>query len=375
VAPEDLAALPPPQHIPPAWWMGSYTALVQGGGDGSPRAEAPDPDPGGEAAIDAIADHDALALSEGTPVAPEEPEAEDEAAAARASIADAARVPAVAAVACVPVVAAGPAVPAVPADDILRFPRGAQAGRCLHAAFEHADFGDPATWPAAVARALHAFPPAPATRPAETALHQAMLLHALRDTLHTPLVPGLDPPLVLADVGAAQRRAELEFTLPVPRLGLPALAALLRRHDLPVPPLAAHELRGFLRGFIDLVFTHAGRWWVLDWKSNHLGHTAADHGAAPMAAAMAAHGYHLQALLYTVALHRHLRLRLPGYRPEAHLGGALVLFVRGVRPGWTDAAGVPAGVVHWPVPPALVLETSALLGDEVDGTAGEEPPR
>ena len=37
--------------------------------------------------------------------------------------------------------------------------------------------------------------------------------------------------------------------------------------------------------------------------------------------------YGLQALLYTVALHRYLRWRLPGYAPDRHLAGVLYLFV------------------------------------------------
>ena len=40
--------------------------------------------------------------------------------------------------------------------------------------------------------------------------------------------------------------------------------------------------------------------------------------------------YRLQALLYTAALHRYLRWRLPGYDPERHLAGVLYLFVRGM---------------------------------------------
>jgi len=76
---------------------------------------------------------------------------------------------------------------------------------------------------------------------------------------------------------------------------------------------------------------------------------------------MRAQGYHLQALLYLVALDRLLRHRLPGYAPATHLGGAVYLFVRGVRPGWTDPAGRPAGVhVHRPAP-AFLRRLSALF--------------
>ena len=48
--------------------------------------------------------------------------------------------------------------------------------------------------------------------------------------------------------------------------------------------------------------------------------------------------YALQALLYTVALHRYLRWRLPGYDPDRHLAGVLYLFLRGMT-----GADTPAG--------------------------------
>ena len=77
----------------------------------------------------------------------------------------------------------------------------------------------------------------------------------------------------------------------------------------------------------------------------------------------AGNAYPLQALLYSVALHRFLRWRLPGYQPEVHLGGVLYLFVRGMcGPETPTEDGVPAGVFSWPVPPALVVALSALLG-------------
>ncbi len=45
---------------------------------------------------------------------------------------------------------------------------------------------------------------------------------------------------------------------------------------------------------------------------------------------MDAHHYRLQALLYTVALDRYLRARVPGYKRASHLGEAIYLFVRAV---------------------------------------------
>ncbi len=134
-----------------------------------------------------------------------------------------------------------------------------------------------------------------------------------------------------------------------------------------MPRLGFATLRGFLKGFIDLVFEHDGRYFVLDWKSNHLGDRAADYAHAPLAAAMAAQGYHLQSLIYSLALHRHLRCRLRDYRIERHFGGVLYLFVRGLRPHWRDDDGQPTGLHFHRPPPAVIEDLSALF--EPDGVA------
>lgn len=96
-----------------------------------------------------------------------------------------------------------------------------------------------------------------------------------------------------------------------------------------------------MNGFIDLTLVHEGRFYVLDYKSNWLGPDARDYAPQRLALAMEQHRYDLQALIYQVALHRYLRLRLGiRYRTEL-LGGALYVFVRGLS---TTNAG--AGVVH-----------------------------
>jgi len=63
-----------------------------------------------------------------------------------------------------------------------------------------------------------------------------------------------------------------------------------------------------------------------------------------LAEEMAGHGYHLQYLLYTLALRRYLALRLPDFDYERDFGGVFYLFVRGVRPGWKTPEGQPTGV-------------------------------
>ena len=241
-------------------------------------------------------------------------------------------------------------------DDILLFARGPVAGECLHLVFEQADFRDPTNWPGAIERALLAHPQLLDPDQAQAAMLQRMLA----DVLATPL--NADPTLRLDHIDRRHRLDELEFMLPSPMLRPAELAALLVQHGFPAPTLVTTTLDGWLRGFIDLVFCHDGRYYVLDWKSNHLGDQPADYGPEATAAAMRDHDYHLQALLYTLALHRYLRLRLSDYCYDEHIGGYFYLFVRGVRPDWKTAAGAPAGVVFRQPPLALIEDLDRLFG-------------
>jgi exodeoxyribonuclease V beta subunit len=110
-----------------------------------------------------------------------------------------------------------------------------------------------------------------------------------------------------------------------------------------------------------------GRFVVVDYKTNVLaeqGHLpqAFDYHPDRLPAAMAEHHYPLQALLYSVALHRYLRWRIPGYVPAEHLGGAAYLFVRGMAGASTPVVdGNPHGVFSWRVAPALVADLSVLF--------------
>ena len=266
-------------------------------------------------------------------------------------------------------------------DDILGFPASAEAGQCIHTVFESIDFGDPGGWDGAIARALARFAhiaprrgtAAGPAEPAASATLAPMLRRMLQDVLHTELPVGTARPLRLAEVPARQRLPELAFHFPTAGIPVSALSGLLAAHGYAeLGQLSAGTLGRYLTGAIDLVFAHEGRYFIADWKSNLLGHAKADYGAEAVAQEMAAERYRLQYLLYTVALHRHLRRCLPGYAPATHLGGALYLFVRGVRPHWTDAHGQPTGL-HFDRPaPELVEALSALL--EGRPSAQEELP-
>ena len=115
------------------------------------------------------------------------------------------------------------------------------------------------------------------------------------------------------------------------------------------------------------------RYLVVDYKTNRLGTpgeplTALDYTPERMTEAMLHSHYPLQALLYSVVLHRYLRWRQPGYDPERHLGGILYLYVRGMcGPETPEVDGQPCGVFSWRPPAAMVVELSDLLAGWATG--------
>lgn len=240
------------------------------------------------------------------------------------------------------------------------FARGTGAGEALHRILERLDHRLPADDPEPLA--LIAAELERAGLDPQGAGTVAAALDQLRLTPFGGALRGFR----LAELAMAERLNEMNFDLPlaVPhaadavcsaRVRAAGLARCFRDHPQGLfgEDYAARleqlefASRGFLTGSIDLVFRHGERWWVLDWKSNWLGERdgagaplpcgPAHYGLEAMAELMAASHYPLQAHLYLVALHRYLRWRLPGYRPERHLGGFAYVFLRGV-PGAAAAA-------------------------------------
>ena len=319
LAPESLSARPPPARIPAAWRIGSFSSLQHGA----------------ESEVSA-SDHDG-----------------------RAGLAIPAGSGSQAALKTATDSAANEILP----DDIRLFPRGPAAGDCVHALFELVDFADPRRWPDAIAAALAAYPQAlpGQTASASTSRLVRMLHRLLADVLATPLPGGI----ILSSLSPRQRLVELEFNLPTAGITPQVLNGWLKAHGYALPRLGFQPLAGYLKGFIDLVFCHANRYYVLDWKSNHLGYAATDYGQQPLAMAMSVHGYHLQCLIYCVALHRYLRRRVVDYDYERHFGGAHYLFVRGVRPDWhevaADGEAIVCGVYHHRPPKSTLESLDALL--------------
>jgi exodeoxyribonuclease V beta subunit len=159
---------------------------------------------------------------------------------------------------------------------------------------------------------------------------QAWLQHLLETPL---LLPHDQGEVAMGAFASDCYQAELEFMLAIHRMDTRILDETINRFVLPGavrPVLTQDRLNGMVKGYIDLVFCHQARYYVLDYKSNHLGENRHAYSTQAMAAAVLEHRYDLQYVLYTLALHRLLKARLPDYTYQRHMGGVLYLFLRGV---------------------------------------------
>jgi exodeoxyribonuclease V beta subunit len=227
----------------------------------------------------------------------------------------------------------GEAPAADPAAELMAFPRGSRAGNFFHAVLEKADFGAARDAAVAdrVARTLsdHRYEPR----------WRDPVCRMIAELASRPIFADA-PGLTLAQVPAADRLAEMEFYYPLKRITPENLARAFRRFGMrdraaaeseePLGRLDFAPLQGYMKGYIDLVFRFADRFYLIDWKSNHLGDRPEDYHPRRLAACMLAERYVLQYHIYTLALHRYLALRLPGYRYAKHFGGVAYVFIRGI---------------------------------------------
>ncbi len=282
-----------------------------------------------------------------------------------------------------PVLAAGPsdATPELDRESPLgTMPVGVEFGTFVHTVLEATDFAA-----ADLDAELASHVAAAGSRRAVDLGDPGAAVAGLRAAIETPLGAIVDG-TALRDVARHDRLDELEFELPLVggddptgRLTLRAIAGVLRSHLPAGDPMAAYaarledpalrsQVRGFLTGSIDLVIRLDGpRFAIVDYKTNWLGPAGEPlalrhYQPIALTAEMSRAQYGLQALLYTVALHRYLRWRLPGYDADRHLAGVLYLFLRGMAGPDTPAVdGSPCGVFAWRPPGALVRGLSDVL--------------
>lgn len=236
---------------------------------------------------------------------------------------------------------------------------GSRFGNVLHDALENTDFalwsgwqaGQPA--PGEEAEVLRVSLRAEGYAEEDLDDGVGMLTALVGQTLTVPLPEGG----ALHDLPADARRAEIEFHFAMQPTAVPALLTLLHAHGLVRDRHGfgtRRRLEGLMTGKIDLTYVRADRWYVLDYKSNRL----PGYDAARLASAMQHSEYDLQALIYTVALHRWLRFRLGAqYDYTRDMGGIRYLFCRGLDAGRDDSPGLYARRFD----PALVDALDALF--------------
>jgi len=244
--------------------------------------------------------------------------------------------------------------PAQEAGTMFSLPGGARIGTMLHEILERADFAGPAG------------------QPTQGLVQEKLVQYGL-DNKWAPVISRM-----LADVAAVTLKGEsascnlsgidrsaqlheLGFYFPLRSMSKNALAGLFADARLPAFTGAIEELvfspvAGYMNGFIDLVFRHDERFYIIDWKSNFLGAAPADYAPDRLMQAMRDNFYFLQYHLYTLALHRYLKLRLPGYDYGQHFGGVFYVFLRGLS---KDAPG--QGIFFDRPPQELIQEMEERL--------------
>ncbi|MCL1065462.1 exodeoxyribonuclease V subunit beta [Shewanella olleyana] len=248
------------------------------------------------------------------------------------------------------------------------FERGANAGSFMHLVLELFDFTNAENeLPEALTKAMDQYG-------FDKELWTDTLYDWYLQILHTPLLTGYQQcdqqllnsqgmALTLSELTEQQKLVEMEFYLPISQLKSEQLNQLLSQYGYDAG-LEFDELQGMLKGFIDLTFEYNGQYYIADYKSNHLGDDYLDYSIEAMGNAISSHRYNLQYILYTLALHRYLSLRMPNYDYQQHIGGSFYLFLRGMSPQMPQS-----GVFFDKPPQALIEQLDVLFSASIDQSA------
>ncbi len=201
---------------------------------------------------------------------------------------------------------------------------GKKTGNLLHYIFETINFADKTRWVEILQKAVQKFDIGAEEK--SFGFYEQLLDHVLNAKLTSE-----GQEFSLAEVSYENRIHELEFDFPVSLFLPEKLSGIITAAGLQTGIRNYAALEGMMNGFIDLVFNYEGKYYVLDWKSTYLGGRLEDYAPEKLGAAMAEHNYHLQYILYCVAIKKYLETRLPNFNYEKDFGGVFYAFVRGMR--------------------------------------------
>jgi exodeoxyribonuclease V beta subunit len=216
---------------------------------------------------------------------------------------------------------------------IFNFPAGAVPGTMLHEVLEHLDFT--ATDKDNIDQLIR-----------DKFIHYGFkekwiptVRERIKDLLDSPLDPANNE-LRLSQINNSDRLNELGFYFPIKNLSKQTLGSLFSKtgqtHALvgfagEIEKLNFSPLNGFIKGFIDLIFRYKGKFYIVDWKSNLIGKDINQYRTENLIPIMQNDYYVLQYHLYTLALHKYLKNRLPNYDYEKDFGGVFYIFLRGIN--------------------------------------------
>ncbi|MBU3660509.1 MAG: hypothetical protein FGM14_11590 [Flavobacteriales bacterium] len=206
-------------------------------------------------------------------------------------------------------------------------PKGAHIGNLLHAIFEYIDFDDPSTWETYIQRSIQRYAPG---KVGDTTFLNA-LTTLVQQTLGAAIQVGTDS-IPLYAISRNKRVNELEFNFLVNQhVDYKALDQFFAPDSEREIHVYGKDVMGMMTGFIDLLFEHEGKFYILDWKSNFLGDELHHYDQQAVLNAMNENNYHLQYLIYALAVEKFLRSKIPDFAFEKHFGGVIYLFLRGTR--------------------------------------------
>jgi exodeoxyribonuclease V beta subunit len=214
-------------------------------------------------------------------------------------------------------------------ETIHDFPSSARIGSCIHAVFEDLDYTEEnsAAIRDLVAEKLNGFGLGTDGLKA--------VLNMVKNVLSCPLKKDL-PDFTLSNIRKDNRINEMAFHFPIKKLNNEILASVFKTSG----KLEFDPMKGYIKGFIDLVFMHNNMYYIVDWKSNRLGRRIEEYNQENLNNEMIKDFYMLQYHLYSVALDKYLKYRLRDYDYESHFGGVFYVFLRGVDPAMGPDYGI-----------------------------------
>lgn len=209
-------------------------------------------------------------------------------------------------------------------------PKGMHIGNLLHNIFEFIEFTDSKTWVEQIERSVRQFTPG---KSQDIAFKQR-LLQLVEHTVNAHLQLNGNQ-FQLSQIARKQRVNELEFNFPVNDfIDYSGLYHFFDEDESRTLRVAGSQVKGMMNGFIDLLFEHNGKYYILDWKSNFLGDSLTDYDRVGVEHAMNENNYHLQYLIYALAVEKFLRSKSPApFNFDDVFGGVIYLFLRGIREG------------------------------------------